>query len=238
MTLKHDIGWEHEELLGGNRRTPKCKYCGKVIHGGITRLKQHIAHISGQVKGCRSVPTEVSQSIRLYMSNVSNEKIRMKKKNERFISSLNEEHFYEIDETDSDEVEEVEMTDFERRQMKHAMRESRRFFEEGRHGHERGGTSSQPCGVGIKRGPIRSFSIRKGAIIPPKGIDPYMFPSKQKSIKSMFSVEGVKKVGKTISKFFFFNGIPFNAADSGPYYQSMIGTISEAGPGIKGPTGY
>ena len=65
-----------------------------------------------------------------------------------------------------------------------------------------------------------------------------MFPSKQKSIKSMFSAEGANKVGKTISKFFLFNGIPFNADDSGPYYQSMIDTIAEAGPGIKGPTGY
>ena len=92
--------------------------------------------------------------------------------------------------------------------------------------------------VGIKRGPIRSFSIREGANIPQKGIDSYMFPSKQKSIKSMFSVEGAKKVGKVISKFFLFNGIPFNAADSGPYYQSMIDTIAEAGPGIKSPTGY
>ena len=80
MASKHDIGWEHAEPLGGNRRTPKCKYCGKVIHRGITRLKQHIAHISGQVEGCRSVLAEVSQSIRLYMSNASNEKIRMKKK--------------------------------------------------------------------------------------------------------------------------------------------------------------
>ena len=52
----------------------------------------------------------------------------MKKKKERLISSLNKEHFHEIDKRDSDEVEEVEMTDFERRQMKHAMRESRRFF--------------------------------------------------------------------------------------------------------------
>ena len=110
------------------------------------------------------------------------------------------------------------MTDFERRQMKRAMRESCRFFEEGRHGHERGCTSSQPSGAGIKRGPIRSFSIRKGANIPPKGINPYMFPSKQKSIKSMFSAEGAKKVGKAISKIFLFNGIPFNVADSGPYY--------------------
>ena len=67
------------------------------------------------------------------------------------------------------------MTDFERRQMKHAMRESR-FFEEGRYGRERGGTSSQHCGASIKRGPIQSFSIREGANISPKGINPYMFP--------------------------------------------------------------
>ncbi|RVW32359.1 hypothetical protein CK203_087540 [Vitis vinifera] len=62
-----------------------------------------------------------------------------------------------------------------------------------------------------------------------------MFPSKQKSIKSLFSTEDVKKVGNTISKFFLFNTIPFNAADSGPYYKSMVDTIAEAGPGIKGP---
>ena len=62
------------------------------------------------------------------MSNASKEKIQMKKKKERLISSLNEEHFHEIDEADSDEVEEVEMTDLERRQMKHTLRESHRFF--------------------------------------------------------------------------------------------------------------
>ena len=90
----------------------------------------------------------------------------------------------------------------------------------------------------IKCGPTHSFSVREGASIPPKGIDPYMFPSKHKSIKSLFSTEDVKKVGNTISKFFLFNTIPFNVVDSEPYYQSMIGTIGEAGPGIKGPTGY
>ena len=152
------------------------------------------------------------------MSNDSNKKIQMKRKKERLISSLNEDNFYEIDGADYDEIKEVEMTDFERRQMKHALRDSCHFFEEGRHEHERGGTSSQPCGAGIKRGPIRSFNIREGTNIPPKGIDPYMFPSKQKSIKSLFSTEGAKKVGKAFSKFFLFNGIPFNAADTRPYY--------------------
>ena len=57
-------------------------------------------------------------------------------------------------------------------------------------------------------------------------------------IKNLFFTEGAKKVGKCIYNFFLFNGIPFNAADNWPYYQSMINTITEVGPGIKGPTGY
>ena len=82
----------------------------------------------------------------------------MKKKEGTTYKFFNEEHFHNIDEADSYEVD---MIDFERRQMKHAMRESRRVFEEGRHRHERGNTSSQPCGAGIKRDPIRSFIIRE-----------------------------------------------------------------------------
>ena len=50
MTSKHDIGWEHTEPVGGSRKTTKCKYCGKVIHGCITRLKQHTAHMSATWK--------------------------------------------------------------------------------------------------------------------------------------------------------------------------------------------
>ena len=76
------------------------------------------------------------------------------------------------------------------------------------------------------------------AEIPTRGIDPYMFPTKQKSIKSMFSIENIKKIRKSMAKFFHYNAIPFNAADSGPYYQAMINTIVEAHPGVKGPTGY
>ena len=49
------------------------------------------------------------------------------------MSSLNKENFYEIDEGDSDdEIKEVDMVDFERRQMKQAMKQSCRIFEEGR----------------------------------------------------------------------------------------------------------
>ena len=75
------------------------------------------------------------------------------------------------------------MVDFERRQMKQAMKESRRIFLKGRQEHQKGASSSQPSNARIKRKPTRSFSVRERASIPPKGIDPYMFPSKQKLIK-------------------------------------------------------
>ena len=114
MASKHDIGWEHAEPIGGSRRTTKCKYCGKVRHGGITRLKQHIVHISGQVKGCPRVPVEVSHNVRQHMSDTSKEKAQLKKK-KQLLSSLNKENLYEIDEGDSDdEIEEVAMANFER----------------------------------------------------------------------------------------------------------------------------
>ena len=59
------------------------------------------------------------------------------------MSSLNKEIFYEIDEGDyDDEIEEVVMTDFERKQMKQAMKESRQIFEEGRQEHQKSGSSS------------------------------------------------------------------------------------------------
>ena len=74
MASKHDISWEHPETVGGSRRTTKCKYCGKVIHGGITRLKQHIAYISGQVEASLRVPVEVSHSVRQHMYDTSKEK--------------------------------------------------------------------------------------------------------------------------------------------------------------------
>ena len=80
MASKHDIGWECAEPVGGSKRTMKCKYCGKVIHGGITRLKQHIAHISGQVEGCPRVSVEVSYSVRQHMSDTLKEKTQIKKK--------------------------------------------------------------------------------------------------------------------------------------------------------------
>ena len=90
-----------------------------------------------------------------------------------------------------------------------------------------GGSSSQPSGSEINRGLRRSMTMREAEILA-RGIDPYIFPTKQQSIKSMFSTENIKKVRKSMTKFFHYNAIPFNVAGSGLYYQVMINTIAEA----------
>lgn len=48
-----DIGWEFGLLADPtNLDKLKCKLCGKVVSGGIYRIKQHIAHIKGNVAPC------------------------------------------------------------------------------------------------------------------------------------------------------------------------------------------
>ena len=71
-------------------------------------------------------------------------------------------------------------------------------FAHGTEGHTKdiGGSSSQLSGPGIRRGLRRSFNTRE-VEISFRGIDPYMFSRKQKSIKSMFSAENVKKIRKS-----------------------------------------
>ena len=49
----NDIGWEYGIWPNPNNTDKvKCLLCGKVCSGGIHRLKQHIAHIPGQVSAC------------------------------------------------------------------------------------------------------------------------------------------------------------------------------------------
>ncbi|KAL0358329.1 UNVERIFIED_CONTAM: hypothetical protein Sangu_0682300 [Sesamum angustifolium] len=127
--------------------------------------------------------------------------------------------------------------------MKQAMAESRytgHVEDELRRNPSRGhyGGSSKGSTSGAKRGISQSYGVKSGVEMPSTGFDPHMFPSSKKIIKGMLSKEGMKKVAKVVSKFFIFNVLPFNAADSGPYMQSMIDTIVEVGPGVKGPSGY
>ncbi|GJY04072.1 putative transcription factor/ chromatin remodeling BED-type(Zn) family protein [Tanacetum coccineum] len=48
-----DIGWEYGVIPDtSNPDRIKCTLCGKLVSGGVTRLKQHIAQITGQTTSC------------------------------------------------------------------------------------------------------------------------------------------------------------------------------------------
>src|SRR5262249_20799168 len=63
-----DPGWEHCVLLDAKKNKVKCNYCGKEIHGGINRFKQHLAGISGQVKRCEVCPRPLRDEFRALLT--------------------------------------------------------------------------------------------------------------------------------------------------------------------------
>ena len=75
-----DIGWHFGIPVEGNRNNIKCKLCGKIVKGGITRLKQHIAHFKGEVKGCPRVNGKVRENMmKLLLDAKAKEKLILKK---------------------------------------------------------------------------------------------------------------------------------------------------------------
>ena len=58
-----DAGWEHGIDIDGNGKKVQCKYCKKVVSGGIFRFKNHLACTRRDVEGCTSVPGEVKEQI-------------------------------------------------------------------------------------------------------------------------------------------------------------------------------
>lgn len=59
-----DPGWEHGVAQDERKKKVRCNYCGKVVSGGIYRLKQHLARVSGEVTYCDKAPEEVYLKMR------------------------------------------------------------------------------------------------------------------------------------------------------------------------------
>ncbi|KAG8373213.1 hypothetical protein BUALT_Bualt11G0000200 [Buddleja alternifolia] len=59
-----DPGWEHGVAQDERKKKVRCNYCGKVVSGGIYRLKQHLARLSGEVTYCDKAPDEVCLKMR------------------------------------------------------------------------------------------------------------------------------------------------------------------------------
>ncbi|KAL0912058.1 hypothetical protein M5K25_018001 [Dendrobium thyrsiflorum] len=64
MPRHPDIGWQHGTMIGGKRHHVQCNYCHRIMIGGITRFKKHLASKKGEIKGCDAVPRDVRDMIR------------------------------------------------------------------------------------------------------------------------------------------------------------------------------
>ncbi|KAL0308060.1 UNVERIFIED_CONTAM: hypothetical protein Sangu_2995700 [Sesamum angustifolium] len=59
-----DPGWEHGVAQDERKKKVRCNYCSKVVSGGIYRLKQHLARLSGEVTYCDKAPEDVRLKMR------------------------------------------------------------------------------------------------------------------------------------------------------------------------------
>ncbi|CAN1774920.1 hypothetical protein LINPERHAP1_LOCUS13136 [Linum perenne] len=79
---KTDIAWNYfEELIEENgSKVFRCLFCAKVYKGGgINRMKQHLAGITGQISRCLKVPFDVREKIQNNLTEFNLNKLEKKK---------------------------------------------------------------------------------------------------------------------------------------------------------------
>ncbi|MFQ6665128.1 hypothetical protein Gotur_031984 [Gossypium turneri] len=69
-----DYSWRWGEPVEGGRNNVKCKFCERVIKGGITWLKKHLATKKREVAPCPNISAEVRKNIAQQLKEYHNEK--------------------------------------------------------------------------------------------------------------------------------------------------------------------
>ncbi|CAN1751323.1 hypothetical protein LINPERHAP1_LOCUS4290 [Linum perenne] len=71
MVREKDICWEYAEKLDGNK--VKCKFCLRILNGGISRLKHHLSRIPSKgVNPCSKVRDDVTDKVRALLASKDN----------------------------------------------------------------------------------------------------------------------------------------------------------------------
>jgi hypothetical protein len=51
-----DVGWQYDIEIDKNSRKVQCKYCKKIISGGIFHFKHNLTCTRKDVESCQQVP--------------------------------------------------------------------------------------------------------------------------------------------------------------------------------------
>ena len=96
-----DPAWAHARAVLGARNNTECLYCNKVIRGGgITRMKEHLAGIQGNVGPCK----KVSEDVKWQMKELLNEMKKSKEKKRKIISEIGGHH----EDLTSDDINDID----------------------------------------------------------------------------------------------------------------------------------
>jgi len=60
---KLDGGWQYGIDVDKNSRKVQCKYCQKILNGGIDCSKHHLTYTQKDVESCQRVPEDVKKMI-------------------------------------------------------------------------------------------------------------------------------------------------------------------------------
>lgn len=66
--------------LSDNKKKVRSEFCNKEYWDSVNRLKQHLAHIKGEMKWCPQEPKEVMNVMNQYMRDAKNLKKVLKKR--------------------------------------------------------------------------------------------------------------------------------------------------------------
>ncbi|MQM13455.1 hypothetical protein Taro_046377 [Colocasia esculenta] len=83
-----DLAWAHDIVVDMARRKVQCKYCNRVLSGGVWRLKQHLAGIKGEVALCSRVSAEVRIQFCQYMKEKETSKANISRRRQEIREEL------------------------------------------------------------------------------------------------------------------------------------------------------
>ncbi|GAB4826290.1 hypothetical protein Ancab_040356 [Ancistrocladus abbreviatus] len=67
VVREKDVCWEYADKLDGNK--VRCKFCSRVLNGGISRLKNHLSRLPSKgVNPCNKVRDDVTERVRLIIA--------------------------------------------------------------------------------------------------------------------------------------------------------------------------
>ncbi|XP_021756968.1 uncharacterized protein LOC110722047 isoform X1 [Chenopodium quinoa] len=212
-----DPGWEHGIAQDERKKKVKCNYCGKIVSGGINRFKQHLARIPGEVAPCKNAPDEVFMKIKENMK-----WHRTGRKHRRPDAKETPSFFvHSDDEPEEDEPEEDVLQHLNKDRVVMGGKRLGKDFRRGFSGMSTGSCSE----MFLKKHGQNPTILKTSMNHMPLTYKQSCGPNKRNR----------KEVVSAICEFFYYAGIPIQAANS-LSFQKMLELVGHHGPGLIGPS--